>query len=121
MHRNEDIFPDPEKFDPSRWLDPATSRVMDKHMVPFGKGSRQCIGMPYAPFLQLSSLPPLPCMGTNFRQRLAYCELYVTLGTIFRQFENMRVDQTGPEDMVFDDYFSAYNPKNARKFHVAAE
>lgn len=52
MHRNESVFPSPEKFDPERWLDPVIARVLDKHLVPFGKGSRQCVGMPYVfPFL----------------------------------------------------------------------
>jgi hypothetical protein len=58
MHRNEDVFPNPEKFDPSRWLDPAIVRVLDKHLVTFGKGQRQCIGMPYGPLLY-SSYPEL--------------------------------------------------------------
>lgn len=49
---------------------------------------------------------------------LAYCELYVTLGTIFRRAENLRVYQTGLEDLVYDDFFSSYNPNNARRFHV---
>jgi cytochrome P450 len=48
MHRNESVFPSPEKFDPERWLDPVAARALDKHLVPFGKGSRQCVGMPYA-------------------------------------------------------------------------
>jgi cytochrome P450 len=44
MHRNEDVFPDAMKFDPDRWLDPEHARFLDKHMVPFGKGTRQCVG-----------------------------------------------------------------------------
>ena len=58
---------------------------------------------------------------TNFWRRLAYCELYVTLGTIFRHFENLKVDQTRPQDLVYDDYFATYHPKNARKLHVVSE
>src|SRR5436190_2662816 len=54
MHRNEDIFPNPDKFDPSRWLDPAVARVLNKHLVPFSRGQRQCLGMPYR------TTPPLP-------------------------------------------------------------
>jgi hypothetical protein len=45
----------------------------------------------------------------------------VTLGTIFRDFENIKADQLGPEDLVYDDYFSAFRPKNARKLHVFTE
>ncbi|KLJ05946.1 hypothetical protein EMPG_10624 [Blastomyces silverae] len=46
MHRNETIFPDPDKFDPSRWLNPAASQRLNRYLVAFGKGSRQCVGMP---------------------------------------------------------------------------
>lgn len=38
LHRNADIFPDPEIFDPSRWTAP-TKDMKDAYM-PFGGGSR---------------------------------------------------------------------------------
>lgn len=46
---DENIFPNPRKFDPERWLDGLpegknTSRL-DKYIVSFGKGSRNCIGV----------------------------------------------------------------------------
>ncbi|RQM04829.1 hypothetical protein DH86_00003913 [Scytalidium sp. 3C] len=46
MHRDPTIFPSPDKFDPSRWLDPAAARHLEKYLVPFSKGPRQCVGMP---------------------------------------------------------------------------
>jgi cytochrome P450 len=46
-HRNEAIFPDAEKFDPERWLSEDSSKL-EKYLVPFGSGSRMCIGMKYA-------------------------------------------------------------------------
>jgi hypothetical protein len=52
---------------------------------------------------------------------LAHCELYVTLGTLFRRFDKLKVYNTGPEDLVYDDYFSTYHPVDARKFHVVGE
>ena len=84
LHRNPDIFPDPMKFDPSRWLDPKTFHELDSHIVPFSKGTRGCVGMP-----------------------LAYCELYVTLGTVFRRFPypTLKVYKTTLEDMEYIDYF----------------
>jgi hypothetical protein len=67
MHHNEDIFPNAEKFDPSRWLDPIAARVLEKHLVAFGKGSRQCVGMPYAFPLPIPSSSHLTCeYGANF-------------------------------------------------------
>jgi len=50
---------------------------------------------------------------------LAYCELYVTLGTLFRRFEHMKANKLSPEDLVYDDYFSSYHPLEAEKFHVS--
>lgn len=34
---------------------------------------------------------------------LAYCELYVTLGTLFRRFDSLRVFQAKPEDLFCID------------------
>jgi cytochrome P450 len=39
---NKDIYPDPDKFIPERWInDPG----LDRYFVPFGKGSRMCLGI----------------------------------------------------------------------------
>jgi len=54
------------------------------------------------------------CIG----QPLALCELYVSIGQIFRKFENLTPIDVGPEDMVYEDYFGAFHPENARKFRV---
>ena len=45
MHMNKEIFPDPEKFDPERWLEKSKRNRLDKYLVPFSKGSRQCLGI----------------------------------------------------------------------------
>ncbi|MEO3759863.1 cytochrome P450 [Mycobacterium sp. B14F4] len=44
MHANPDVFPDPERFDPDRFLGkrPPTA------WVPFGGGTRRCIGSAFA-------------------------------------------------------------------------
>lgn len=46
---DENVFPEPRKFDPDRWLDRAreglTTSRLDKYIVAFGKGSRNCIGI----------------------------------------------------------------------------
>jgi len=47
MHRDPDIFPEPDKFDPERWLDPVRSKRLDKYLVSFSRGSTQCVGMQY--------------------------------------------------------------------------
>ncbi|KAI1809246.1 cytochrome P450 [Poronia punctata] len=43
MHRNQAVFPEPEKFDPSRWENP--TQAMKDSFMPFGAGSRICIGL----------------------------------------------------------------------------
>jgi cytochrome P450 len=45
MHRNPNIFPNPDIFLPERWLDPVNTAKLEKSFVAFGKGSRQCLGI----------------------------------------------------------------------------
>ncbi len=46
LHNDPDNYPKPRKFDPNRWPQPSASRL-NKYMVAFSKGSRQCLGMKY--------------------------------------------------------------------------
>jgi cytochrome P450 len=86
LHHDEKFFPDANAFNPERWTDPQRYRDADRAMMPFGGGSRQCVGMP-----------------------LAYSELYVAVGTLFRKFGGLKVYKTTEWDLEFDDYFSAYH------------
>jgi len=47
VHRRPDLWPDPTRFDPSRFVgakpDPA-------HYFPFGGGTRRCLGMAFASY-----------------------------------------------------------------------
>lgn len=85
MHSSPDHFPNPETFDPDRWLQPNASRLR-KYLVAFSKGSRQCLGI-----------------------NLAYCELYLTLAAIFApgrfRFEIYETDVSDVE--VYHDFFNA--------------
>lgn len=45
MHHNEQVFPDSFNFVLERWTDPAERKRLQKCLVAFSKGSRQCIGM----------------------------------------------------------------------------
>ena len=46
LHRNEDYFPRAHEFIPERWALTSDKQKMWKAFVPFGKGSRMCVGMP---------------------------------------------------------------------------
>lgn len=62
IHHNETIFPDSKRFFPERWLD-GKNKAIDKYMVSFTAGSRQCLGM-----------------------YLAHAEMYLGLSAIWRMW-----------------------------------
>ncbi|KAK9358283.1 cytochrome P450 [Lipomyces starkeyi] len=47
LHRDPSVFPDPEMFDPDRWIksDSETLHKMNKSFMAFGAGIRMCVGM----------------------------------------------------------------------------
>jgi len=45
IHENPTIFHDPKSFIPERWLDPVERKRLEKYLVPFGRGSRSCLGI----------------------------------------------------------------------------
>ncbi|RLV91970.1 Cytochrome P450 monooxygenase yanH [Spathaspora sp. JA1] len=54
IHRQENIFPDADRFIPERWLQfpeedeiqyKSRIKLQQKYMMPFGKGIRMCLGM----------------------------------------------------------------------------
>jgi len=95
LHRNPKTYPSPEKFNPDRWLGPET-QSLDKYLVAFGKGPRICLGMP-----------------------LAYSELYITLGTLFRRYGMLGLSEMRKEDWEFEDQFlSTYK---GRQLHLFKE
>lgn len=90
VHYNPDIFPEPDKFIPERWLDVEngghmTDRLaeMNRFLVPFSKGTRGCLGV-----------------------NLAYMELYLILSYFVRRFD-FQTDTTDA-DMRWDDMVIAW-------------
>ncbi|KAJ5543619.1 hypothetical protein N7461_009622 [Penicillium sp. DV-2018c] len=83
MHHNEDIFPDSKSFIPERWMDPEQRKHLEKYLVAFSKGSRQCIGMP-----------------------LARAEILLAVATIFRQFEMELYETTVDDVRIARDMFN---------------
>ena len=44
-----EVFPEPEAFEPERWLDPEGSATQNaKNYLVFGSGPHKCIGIEYA-------------------------------------------------------------------------
>ena len=48
LHHNPDLFADPERFDPDRWLPERADEVTKDAMQPFIMGNRKCIGDQFA-------------------------------------------------------------------------
>jgi cytochrome P450 len=95
MHRDEEIFPDPATFDPSRWLDgpPEVIKMREKSLVPFSRGRRMCIG-----------------------QTLAMCEIYIAVGTLLHRFGDLRASYVGP--LTYMDGFVIHQSDDSQKLKV---
>ena len=82
LHKNPKIFPNPTSFDPSRWLQ-ENSSDLEKYLVSFSKGPRSCLGIKYV----LCVIYPLSILSKYHFNSLAWCELYLILGTVFRKLD----------------------------------
>ncbi|KAG4444137.1 hypothetical protein IFR05_000366 [Cadophora sp. M221] len=84
QHLDPRIFPSPLEFQPSRWVN---NKGLEKYLVSFTKGSRQCAGI-----------------------NLAYAELYLCLNALFGRYgaegmdsiAKLRLWETGKEDVELD-------------------
>jgi pentalenene oxygenase len=59
LHRDPVSFPDPDHFDPDRWLPERARDIPRDAYLPFGSGSRKCIGESLADVEMLISLATL--------------------------------------------------------------
>ncbi|KAL2818535.1 cytochrome P450 [Aspergillus granulosus] len=91
MHMNPDVFPEPSKFDPERWIKAAANGDnLGKYLVPFHRGTRNCIGL-----------------------NLAYAELYLGVATIARRFDLEVTDTTIDNVTLARDYGVPHSEKGA--------
>lgn len=71
VHRDARYFPDPERFDPARWLDQRSVGLPRCAYFPFGDGPRICIG---AGFAMLEAILLLTTLTQRFRFELEFRE-----------------------------------------------
>ncbi|GIX78218.1 cytochrome P450 4V2 [Caerostris darwini] len=55
LHRDEEVYPDPEKFDPERFSAENAAKIPEGAYAPFALGPRNCIGQWYA-MLELKAM-----------------------------------------------------------------
>jgi cytochrome P450 len=83
MHDNPQNFPNPEVFDPDRWLKADSERRLGKYLVNFSKGTRSCLGI-----------------------NLAKAEIFLTTAAVFHRFD-MELFETDRSDVeIVHDYFN---------------
>ncbi|KAE9374072.1 cytochrome P450 [Stipitochalara longipes BDJ] len=81
-HWDTRLFPDPDAFDPERWLlpDGKPDYTLQKFLISFSKGSRVCVG-----------------------ESLALCEIYVMAALMaFRVIPKAELFETTIEDLTYD-------------------
>ncbi|KAF9889352.1 hypothetical protein FE257_007462 [Aspergillus nanangensis] len=96
MHRDAEVFPNPEKFDPERWVRSAEEGThLTRYLVAFTRGTRVCLGM-----------------------NLAYMELYTTIAAVARRFD-WELHDTTPDDIrVTGDMAVGYTRRGELKVYA---
>ncbi|KAH7407097.1 putative P450 monooxygenase [Phaeosphaeria sp. MPI-PUGE-AT-0046c] len=95
QHRDETKFPAPMVFDPERWLDASGGERLEKYLVPFSKGTRQCLGI-----------------------NLATAEIYLTIATVWRRFEMELYQTTSRDAEVIADYFIPFGHVDSKGVRI---
>ncbi|KAF9874684.1 cytochrome p450 monooxygenase [Colletotrichum karsti] len=87
MHRLPDVFPDPLKFDESRFLPGAMSDRQKHVFAAFGNGSRSCIGV-----------------------FLAWMEMRLAIALLFRKCRGLRLSENMTDEMMHQVSFLVSKP-----------
>ena len=85
IHQNASLFPNPEEFNPSRWLDDTgkRKREMEKYLLHFSRGTRGCVG------LNLATAELYMCLAALVLRVGEAAELYETdLRDVTPEFDN---------------------------------
>lgn len=87
IHRDPTIFPNPATFDPDRWLKSTDPHALDRYLVAFGRGTRNCVG-----------------------KNLGQAELFLTLATVLRRFD-FDLYETAASDVTMERDWYVMQPK----------
>ncbi|KAK3070560.1 hypothetical protein LTR53_010241 [Teratosphaeriaceae sp. CCFEE 6253] len=98
QHRDPRLFPNGETFLPERWLDPDAAPKLEKYLVPFSRGTRNCLGM-----------------------NLAKSEIFLTLAAVFRRFD-LELFGTDRSDVdMAHDFFIPYTKMDSKGVRVVVK
>ncbi|KAF8920111.1 cytochrome P450 [Mucidula mucida] len=93
VHNNPEIFENPKHFNPDRWLT-ENANELDSSLVAFSRGTRMCSGL-----------------------NLAWAELYLIFGNVFRLLDLEIYDTTQNDFAHYKEYLvPVYQGRNLRAF-----
>ena len=99
LHRNEEVFPDPLKFRPERFLKEGIEGIQAtealRNLVPFSRGPRMCVGL-----------------------NLAWAELYLSIAVILTSVKMQLVDTTDYDVTIVQEHFIGLFPEDSKGIRV---
>ncbi|KAI0543159.1 trichodiene oxygenase [Xylaria digitata] len=82
MHTDEELYPDPQSFNPERWMDHNGRKNAEEAYAPFSRGTRVCLGM-----------------------HLVWAEMYIVLAALVRRFDFQFVEAKAEDFECISDQF----------------
>ncbi|XP_074599602.1 cytochrome P450 4C1-like [Brevipalpus obovatus] len=93
LHKDPEIFPDPEKFDPERFMDSRSQNIPPFSYVPFSAGPRNCVGQKFA-LLEMKIFLSLLLMRFKLRSFQKPDEIDASFEIVLRPTSDILVEIT---------------------------
>ncbi|KAI0016236.1 cytochrome P450 [Xylariomycetidae sp. FL0641] len=74
VHNDPSIYPEPEKFLPDRWATPEERRRLNRYLLPWGRGTRLCLGMELATIDTFLTVSRLFSPNSGFQMQLFHTQ-----------------------------------------------